>query len=51
MTIYFENLTIGLHVLYILNTNVKFLATWMLFAIRSINLFFIYNFILQKLEI
>ena len=51
MTIYFENLTIELHVLYILNTNVKFHATWMLFVIRSINLFFMHNFILQKLEI
>ena len=39
MTTYFENLTIELHVLYILNTHVKFLVNWMLFTISSINLF------------
>ena len=39
MTTYFENLTIGLHVLYILNTHVKFRVNWMLFTISSINLF------------
>ena len=39
MTTYFENLTIELHVLYILNTHVKFCVNWMLFTISSINLF------------
>ena len=39
MTTFFENLTIELHVLYILNTHVKFLVNWMLFTISSINLF------------
>ena len=39
MTTYFENLTIGLHVLYILNTHVKIRVNWMLFTISSINLF------------
>ena len=39
MTTFFENLTIELHVLYILNTHVKFCVNWMLFTISSINLF------------
>ena len=33
MIAYFENLTIGLHILYILNTLVKFHSNWMLFTI------------------
>ena len=45
---YFKNLIIELHVLYVLNTHVKFFANWILFTIWSINLFFIHNFILQK---
>ena len=63
MTIYFENLTVEFHVIYILKIHVKFhvlyvLKTYikfhineMLFTIWSINLFFMYNFILQKREI
>ena len=51
MTTYFENLTIGLHVLYILNTNIIFHTNRMLSTIRSINLFFTHNFKLQKLKI
>ena len=51
MTIYLENLTVKLHVLYILKTHVKFHANWMLFTILSINLLFMYNFRLQKFEI
>ena len=50
-TTYFENLTIELHVLYVLKTHVKFHVNQMLFIIRFINLFFKYKFILQKLEI
>ena len=50
MVIYFENLTIELHVLYVFKTRIKFHANQMLFIIRFINLFFIYNFRLQKLE-
>jgi len=50
LTIHFENIIVGLRVLYILNTHVKLYASW-LFTIQSINLFFIYNFNLQKLEI
>ena len=46
----FENLTVRLHVLYILNTHVKFRSNRMLFT-RSINLFFIHNFKPQKFEI
>ena len=50
MTKYFENLTFGLYVLYVLNTHVKFHANQMLFTIQFINLFFVYNFILKKLK-
>jgi len=42
--IYFENLTIGLHVFYTLNTDVKFCINQMLFIIRFLNLFFKPNF-------
>jgi len=47
----FENLIIGLHDFYVLNTYVKFCSNWMLFTILSLNLFFMYNFKSQKLEI
>ena len=49
MTTYFENLVVKLHILYILKTYVKFHINWMLLTIRSIRLFFMYNFRLQKL--
>ena len=45
-----ENLTVGLHVLYVLNTHIKFLSIWMLSTIQSIN-FFMHNFLPQNLEI
>ena len=48
---YFESLIIGLYVFLCFNTNVKFGLNQMLFAIESINLFFMYTFRLQKLEI
>ena len=48
---YFKNLTIELHVPYIFNTNVKFCDNRILFTIWSINLYFMYNFKLQKLAI
>ena len=51
MTIYFENLIIALQVLYIFKKYVKFRVNQMLFTIQSINLFFMYNFKLQKFEI
>ena len=51
MTIYFENITVGLYILYIFKMHIKFCANKMLFTIQSINLFFMYNFRLQKLEI
>ena len=38
MATYFENLTIGLHILYV-DMYVKFRANWMLFIIQSINFF------------
>ena len=40
---YFENLTVGLHVYYVLNMHVKFRVNQMLFTIWSINLFFMHN--------
>ena len=43
---YFENLIVGLHILYVFNTHIN----WMLFTICFINLFFIHNFKLQKLK-
>ena len=50
MTAYFENITIGLNVLYILNMHVKFLSNLILFTIWSINLFFMHSLKLQKHE-
>ena len=47
----FEKLTVKFHVPYILNKHFKIRSNWMLFTIRSIKLFFIHNFRLQKLEI
>ena len=47
----FENTIVELHVLYVLNTHVKFHLNRMLFTIQSMNLFFMHNFRLQKLEI
>ena len=47
----FENLIVEFHISYILNMHIKFLLNRILFTIRSINLFFIQNFRLQKLEI
>ena len=43
LIIYFENLIVRLHVLYVFNTHDKVRVNQMLFTIRSINLFFIYN--------
>ena len=51
MIIYFENLIVGLHVLYALDIHVKFCTNRILFTIRSKNLFFIRNFRLLKLQI
>ena len=39
MATYFENLTIKLHVLYVLKTNVKFHVNQMLFTIQSISIY------------
>ena len=46
----FENLTVRLRVLCALNMRVKFRSNRMLFTIRSIKLFFIYNFLSQNLK-
>ena len=51
ITTYFENLTVKLHIFYFLNKYVKFRVNQILFTIRSINLFFRHNFILQNFEI
>ena len=48
---YFKNLTVELHVLYALNTYVKFYVNKILFTICSINLNFMHNFKLQKFAI
>ena len=50
MNLYFENSTIGLHVLYVLNMHVNFHTNWMLFTVRSINSYFMHYFKLQKLK-
>ena len=47
----FENLTVKFHILYVINMHIKFHLNQILFTIWLINLFFIYNFRLQKLEI
>ena len=47
---YFENLTVGLHVLYIFNMHAKFYTNQMLFTIRFINSYLMQYFKLQKLE-
>ena len=47
---YFENLTVGLHILYIFNMHANFVTDQMLFTIRSINSYFMQYFKLQKLE-
>ena len=48
--LYFENLIVGLYVLYILNMYANFHINHMLFNIRSINSYFIHYFKLQKLD-
>ena len=47
----FENLTVEFHILYVINMHIKFHLNQILFTIWLINLFFIYNFRLQKFEI
>ena len=49
--IYFENLIIGLHFPYALNTYVKFCDNQILFTIWFIRLYFMHNFKLQRLAI
>ena len=51
MDTYFENLIVGLHVLYTFNMHVKFRSNKMLFTIQFINLFFKHSLRLKKLEI
>ena len=46
-----ENLIVRLYILYVINTYFKFHVNRMLFTIRSLNLLFILNLKLQKLEI
>ena len=50
MNLYFENSTVELHVLYVLNMHAKFHTNRMLFTIRSINSSFIRYYKLQKLK-
>ena len=51
MFIYYGNLFVGVPVLYFHNMHIKFHVNQMLFTIRFINLFLMYNFKLQKFEI
>ena len=51
ITTHFEKLTIRLHILYALNTHVKFCVNRILFTIWFIRLYFMHNFKLQKLAI
>ena len=50
MNLYFENFTVGLHVLYVLNIHANFHTNWMLFTIQFHKLSFYALFKLQKLE-
>ena len=50
MDLSFENFTVGLDVLYVLNIHANFHTNQMLFTIRSMNLSFVHYFKLQKLE-
>ena len=36
----FENLMVGIYVLYVLKMHIKFHSNWMFLTIKSINLFF-----------
>ena len=48
---FFENLTIKFYIPYFFNMHITFCSNQMVLSTRSINLFFTYNFRLQKLEI
>ena len=50
ITTYFENLTIGLHVLYVFNTYIKFCANQILFTIWFISLYFMHNLKYKNLQ-
>ena len=50
MNLYFENSTVGLYVLYVLNIHANFHTNQMLFTIQSINSSLMHYFKLQKLE-
>ena len=47
---YFGNLTLGLHVLYVLNMHVNFYTNQLLFIIQSIKSYLMQYFKLQKLK-
>lgn len=52
LNVNYENIAVILHVIYIIfNTHIKFQLNQILFTILSITLFFVYNFLPQKLEI
>ena len=51
ITTYSKNLTDEFHVIYTLNTYVKFFVNQILFNVWSIGLCFMHNFKLQKLTI
>ena len=47
---YFENLTVGLYILYVFNMHANFYTNQMLFTIRFINSYVMQHCKLQKLE-
>ena len=47
----FENLSVEFHIPHVFNMHIKFCSNRILFTIWSINLFFIYNYRLQKFKI
>ena len=50
LNVNFENSTIGLHVFYVFNIHVKFHSNWMLFTIRSKNLYLVHIFYHKNLK-
>lgn len=52
LNVNYENIAVRLHIIYIIfNMHIKFQLNQILFTILSISLFFVYNFLFQKLEI
>ena len=50
LNVNFENPIIELHVFYVFNMHVKFHSNWMLFTLRSKNLFLVHIFYHKNLK-